>query len=364
MTGTSLDGLDLALVEARGRGPAMTARFLEGRSVPLGALAPRLRRMAEQAAVTAGEIATLALEFGEFHARHAAELVAGRRLHLAALHGQTVFHAPPVSWQFINPFPVARALRCRVVSDLRQADLVAGGQGAPITPLADWVLLRDERPRVVINLGGFCNATALPAATDPRGTEGIRGADLCACNQLLDRAASRLLGVPFDEDGRAARSAAPDPEVADSLAALLGAQGLEGRSLGTGDEAWSWLDRHASAATDDLQRRRLLAGICAGVGAAIAAGCRRLAPHAASAVVAGGGARNQALRAALERGLAVPVSDSESLGLPIEMREAAAMAVLGAMAGDGHAMGLPAVTGASADAPPAGLWIGPHQSAL
>ena len=61
-----------------------------------------------------------------------------------AIHGQTVHHAPPVSWQLVNPWPVAQALACTVVTDLRGGDLALGGQGAPITPLADWVLLRDE----------------------------------------------------------------------------------------------------------------------------------------------------------------------------------------------------------------------------
>ena len=63
----------------------------------------------------------------------------------------------------MNPAPIAARFDCPVVSDLRQADLAAGGQGAPITPIADWILFRDRRKsRAIVNLGGFCNVTILP----------------------------------------------------------------------------------------------------------------------------------------------------------------------------------------------------------
>ena len=67
-------------------------------------------------------------------------------------------HQPPISWQLIDPTPIARQFTAPVISDLRQADLAAGGQGAPITPLADWIAFRDpDKRRAIVNLGGFCN---------------------------------------------------------------------------------------------------------------------------------------------------------------------------------------------------------------
>src|SRR5688572_27590300 len=103
MTGTSIDSLDAALVEVRGRGLEMVATLVGGISRGLGALAPRLRRLAEQQPVTAGEIAAILREFGVLHAAALRELMAGRRPDLVCAHGQTVYHAPPLSWQLMQP---------------------------------------------------------------------------------------------------------------------------------------------------------------------------------------------------------------------------------------------------------------------
>jgi anhydro-N-acetylmuramic acid kinase len=166
MTGTSLDGIDLALVEVTGTGLGMSARFARGLSAPLGPAADSLRALAAQEPMTAGQVARLSLQFAAAHAQALTDLLGGERSDLVCIHGQTVFHAPPASWQLLNPFPIARAASAPVVYDLRQADLAAGGQGAPITPIADFVLFRHaQESRAVVNLGGFCNVTLLPRRT-------------------------------------------------------------------------------------------------------------------------------------------------------------------------------------------------------
>lgn len=360
MTGTSIDGIDLALVEVAGRGVDADARLLRARSAPLGELAPRLRAAATQQPLTARDFATLALDFGHLHAREALALAAGEPVDLAVIHGQTIVHAPPVSWQLVNPFPVAVALRCAVIHDLRQADLAAGGQGAPITPLADWVLYRTEAPRLILNLGGFANATALPGGAAARdggdslafdrsdalaldrsdALARIRGADLCVCNQLLDAAARRVLREPFDRDGAAARRGAVSPEWRARLEARLDRQRLEGRSLGTGDEGFAWLGEAALL----LHGNDLLATAASAIGASIARGLLELEPRPGDIVIAGGGARHGPLVEAIEHATGTPILSSDSLGIPGESREAMEIAVLGALADDGVSITLPQVT--------------------
>ncbi len=111
------------------------------------------------------------------------------RLDLVVAHGQTVYHAPPLSWQLCAPGPIAHALQVPVLCDLRSADIAAGGQGAPITPIADHILFRHAREaRAVVNLGGFCNITTLPAGDDATR---VRGGDVCACNQVAGRHRAR-----------------------------------------------------------------------------------------------------------------------------------------------------------------------------
>lgn len=351
MTGTSLDALDVALVRASGEGLAMRVSVEAHATHDLGDLRPRLRAACDGEPMRAGEFASLAREFGALHAEAASRLAAGRAVDLAAIHGQTVFHAPPVSWQLVNPWPVAQALGCPVASDLRGADLALGGQGAPITPLADWVLLRHAEPTAVVNLGGFCNITWLPAEAD--GPQGVRGADVCPCNHLLDAAARVALREPFDRDGAGARSGTVHPEALADLRALLARASASGRSLGTGDEAVAWVASRAQT----LQPTTLLATVASAIGTQIGISATA---HARRVVLAGGGARNQAVVAAITAAAGqAPVLPSTDLGLPIETRESAEMAVLGLLAWDGHAITLPAVTRRGPGRTRDGLWCLP-----
>ncbi len=344
MTGTSIDGLDLALARITGHGLSMTATLVAHRSAPLGTLAPRLRAAAQGQPFSAAEFAQLALDLGTLHAREAAQLLAEAGIaappDLAAVHGQTIYHRPPASWQLINPHPIALALQCPVVTDLRGADIAAGGQGAPLTPLADWVLFRATEPRAIVNLGGFANATLLGAddgRTHAQQVEAIRGRDLCACNQLLDRAARAAIDADFDAEGATAATAAPDAATGAALRALL-APRADGRSLGTGDELFGWI---ANAGTR-LPPAVLLSTAADAVGHTIGAALAET--DARQIIVAGGGARHRPLCAAIARASALPLLPSDDLGVPISVREAFEWAILGALAADGVDPALPAVT--------------------
>lgn len=349
MSGTSLDGLDLSLVEIEGHGLGMRARVTGFVERSLGGLAEPLRALAEQRPMSAGEIARLALAFGAAHAEASRELLAGVRADLVAVHGQTVFHDPPASWQMVNPWPIVRAIGCEVVCDLRGADLAAGGQGAPITPLADWVLLRGASPRAVINLGGFCNVTLLPGAAG--APSDVRGMDICACNHVLDGVARRALGTAFDVDGAAARRGTPHVEACADLSGAFAEQGRARRSLGTGDEASAWIERWLGRlAPDDL---------AASAARALAGAIARAVQGAGEAFVAGGGARNLALVDFIARALGASVRTTDEAGLPMQARESACIAVLGALAQDGAPITLEHVTGRGAEAARAGLWARP-----
>ena len=215
MTGTSLDGLDAALVAIEGDGLAMRARFVRGLSRPLGPVGGALRQIAEQHPLSARAIAEIMRDFSLLHAAVVRDLLGGSPCTLVAVHGQTVIHAPPVSWQLFQAAPLAQALGVDVIHDLRAADLARGGQGAPITPLADWILFRAaQTTRVVVNLGGFCNLTVLPAGGD---TSAVRGQDVCACNQVLDHLARRAFATTYDAGGQRALTGRPDAALVDLL---------------------------------------------------------------------------------------------------------------------------------------------------
>jgi anhydro-N-acetylmuramic acid kinase len=374
MTGTSIDGIDAALVRVEAAGLAMRAALVRHESRDLGELRQPLRNAAGQQPMSAGEFARLSWEFGKLHAHAVAEVLEGSAgPDLICIHGQTVFHQPPHSWQLVNPAPAAERFQCPVVFDLRQADLAAGGQGAPITPIADWVLFRDaSKRRAIVNLGGFCNVTVL-AHERHQGIEAsrhqeragapshpshasrlgdIRGFDVCACNQLLDAVARDVLGVMIDFDGRIAGSGSAHPQAAEALRGILDRQRRAGRSLGTGDEALAWIaaHRHSMSGPD------LAASAVAAIAATIADAVNE--HQVDELILAGGGARNRALAAALACACGLLTVLSDTLGVPIEAREAMAFAVLGALCADGVPITLPQVTGCRTPAPISGTWIG------
>jgi len=344
MTGTSIDGLDVALLEVKGTGLKLDARLLHHGQTPLGPLAAPLRALAEQVPARAAEICRLGHDFGRLHADAVTEALeqAGldrSRLDLVVVHGQTVFHAPPLSWALIDTSPLLERFDCAIQSDLRMNDLARGGEGAPITPLADWVLFRDAVPVSIVNLGGFCNVSHLPGEAD--GPAGITGSDVCPCNHLLDALSRRTLDEPFDRHGAVASSGVVDEALSGRLAARLVPHAVdhERRSLGTGDEMIRLLE-----ALDGLDRRQdRLATLVDAVARTIASALNR---HG-TARFFGGGVRNHALQAALHRHLPDAILGFDHPGVPPEAREAAAMSVLGALSLDGIDITLPRVTGSA-----------------
>lgn len=348
MTGTSLDGLDAALVEIEGRGLAMRARLVRGVSTPIGPAAAALRSLADGLALTAQQIAEASHAFTRAHGEAVRELLNGERVDLVSVHGQTVFHRPPMSWQLFSPAGLAHVVKATVVCDLRAADLAAGGQGAPITPMADWVLFRGGQPRGVVNLGGFCNVTRLPG--EGGGVEQIRGHDVCACNHVLNAVARQALGVEFDRNGEMALRGKPVMALVQELSGLLRAQAEAGRSLGSGDELSMWVWKHRGK----VDGAEIASSACFAIADVIA----RAVKGVGELVVAGGGAKNAALVEAVGQASGLKVISTGELSIPVEMREAVCMAVLGALSMDGVVITLPATTGATGPGV-AGVWTSP-----
>ncbi len=360
MTGTSIDGIDVIVARIDGWGLGIRAELIKHLGRGLGPLADDLRQAAQQAPMSAQQFAKLSLALGELHATAIAELLEPKQaVDLITVHGQTIIHQPPISWQLIDPTPIAREFGCPVIYDLRQADLAAGGQGAPITPIADWILFRHaERSRVIVNLGGFCNVTVIPCAASNEPLEHIEGFDVCACNHVLDGVARQVLDQPFDKDGRGASAGKPNAALSSQLQGLLTDQAADGRSLGTGDELADWITaQSASGPPNDL-----LATASEAVAECIAG--RLNTADADEVVLAGGGVMNRALVRRIRSMCEAPVRLSDELGIAAVAREALAMAVLGVLCADGVPITLPQVTGCSAPAPLAGRWCWPASGGM
>jgi len=369
MTGTSLDGLDAALVKITGTGLAMKAELLGHVAVDLpDELRSTLMSLASGEANEPIVYMRAARALGELHADGIDQLLAGglvppldQPIDFITAHGQTIWHAPkdgsdelgggPKSWQLFDPWPIVKRLGVPVCYDLRQADLIAGGEGAPLTPIADWVMYRDSAD-FVINLGGVMNYTRL--FTDVSETV---GGDVSACNLLLDGICKKLFDQRYDSAGQLASKGKIDRDV--RLAIHKALEGLDrSKSLGREQFTLAWIEQIVADLSSETDPCDVLFTACEHVGLVVKnATSPRGDSRPRRVVLAGGGARNAELVRQIDALADGPVQLSDDLGIPCEAREAMGFAVLGALSQDGVPVSLPQVTGAT-DPGVAGVWAG------
>jgi len=367
MTGTSLDGLDCALARLTGAGLDMTAEFVGMVSRPFDdGFRAMLGHLAEGNPAPPIEFMRAARTLGVLHADAVAALLNAHPIpdprspnpDFVVAHGQTIWHAPQdtLSWQLFDPWPLVRHLGVPVCHDLRQADLIAGGQGAPITPIADWVMYRSDDPvRVVLNLGGIANATVL--YDDPSLTS---GQDLCPCNLLIDQTVQRLFpGERYDKDGAFSVLGFEGSWFESLLQQPYMQVNTHAVSLGRENLTNDWVDQiRRECPPDDFEPMVAVGTAIYGVASRIAEWLKSQMPY--RVVAAGGGARNPNLLAHLRAlgDLGANLILSDDLGIPCEAREAMGFAVLGALSQDGVPITLPNVTG-SKNPGVAGAWVYP-----
>lgn len=363
MTGTSLDGLDVALVRIDGHGLQMKPTLIGHHAVSMpGDLRQSLMHLASGNAAEPIVCLRAARQLGLFHAEGLGELFAKHpdaKPDFITAHGQTIWHAPtadadlgPMSWQLFDPWPIVQRHGVPVCYDLRQADLIAGGEGAPLTPIADWVMYKDYFGWVV-NLGGVLNMTRV----ERDSVSDVRALDVYPCNLFLDGISTRLLNQRYDADGATALRGRVIP----GIVALMQRAVDEARGAGSlGREQFSetWLNSLFERLPADAKAEDILRSGCETVAIALSR-VVSAGPEAQKAwvVLAGGGARNNALIEALNGVLDTKPYLTDEFAIPCEAREAMGWAVLGALSQDGVPVSLPRVTGAT-DPGVAGVWAG------
>jgi anhydro-N-acetylmuramic acid kinase len=260
-----------------------------------------------------------------------------------AAHGQTLFHDPPTTIQWLDPALVAAEVGCAVVSDFRRADCAAGGQGAPLVPLADYLLFRDPRKnRVLLNIGGIANLTYL------RAGEGIdkliafdTGPGNCVSDHLMRE--SDPSGIGWDENGRLAAAGKPVQTI--SAAVLSSNYFGKQPPKSTDGPAMIRLFEDAQRGIGRHLLEDLLHTACLITADSILDSMRKfLRPFPDEIFVSGGGTANKTLMGMLGRDVLVKTIDE--LGIPSAAKEAMAFALLGAATLDGVPGNVPAATGA------------------
>lgn len=353
MTGTSMDGLDIALCRIRAS-PRLGFELVAFETVPLPA---GLRQgLAADGPRPLAEVARLDAALGRFFADALGEVLERHRfaVELIGSHGQTVYHEHAVtSLQLGAPAAMALRFGCPVVHDFRANDIAAGGAGAPLVPYVDARLLGGRGAAVLaVNIGGIANLTALPASGDDLGA--VLGMDCGPGNMVLDQLAARSSAgaQSADLDGRlAARGQVRADLLADLRAHPFFAEAPP-KSAGR--------EQFGAAFVDALLAKAPPAGeqdwcdLLATATELTAWGIhncylRHVAPRLPvdAVVISGGGARNPELMARLkDRFEQIPVRTSDSYGLPVDAKEAIAFAILASERLDQRPANVPSVTGA------------------
>ena len=371
MSGTSADGIDVALARVSGASPHLDAKLLGHTSSKFPpALRKEILRVAEQHPIAAGELSQLNFRLGEVFAE--AALAACRKFHvspkrvaLIGSHGQTIFHqgkpapylghATASTLQIGEPSVIAARTGITTVGDFRSADIALGGQGAPLVPFADYLLYRHEKlGRVSLNLGGIANITVIPPAAKP---EQILAFDTGPANILIDALVAHFTHgrQRFDKDARLARSGRSIPALLDELMRDPYLKLAPPKSTGREYYGQAYVKKilalgkkHRAKPADLIRAATIFTAL-----SVVDALNRFVLPKTKihQLIVSGGGAKNPLVVAQLSAALGrIEIIPSSRFGIPGDAKEAFAFALLAYETFHHRPSNLPSATGAHAPA--------------
>ncbi|HYL68617.1 MAG TPA: anhydro-N-acetylmuramic acid kinase [Candidatus Limnocylindria bacterium] len=368
MSGTSADGIDVALARISGTPPTISAKLERHHHVSFPVrLREDILRLANGGATTTEEISQLNFVLGEEFAR--AALAACRqwriplvKIDLIGSHGQTIFHQGVASrhrgtrrmastLQIGEPSIIAERTGVATIADFRPSDMAAGGQGAPLVPFVDYLLYRHaKRGRVALNIGGIANVTVIPAGARPQD---VFAFDTGPGNMIVDALVESLTRGKhhYDRDARMAFRGKMIPALLDKMMREPYLQQAPPKTTGReqfgrvyADRILVWGKRHRARREDLVRTATLFTSL------SIADAFRRFIFSRVCVdelILAGGGARNPLMVAQLAAGLpGIELIPADRLGVRAEAKEAFAFAVLAHEAYHGRANNLPSATGA------------------
>lgn len=332
MSGTSVDAIDVAITRIAPNGDNIDVKVLGYAESTWSAAERDAILKVSTEPVSAQEIALVDRMVGD---RFCSALLAlsaslGTRLDAIGFHGQTVAHVPsPPSGhlsstlQLGNPHACAQAFGCPVVFDFRRADMLTGGQGAPLVPAADSLMFHhrlNDGAIAIQNIGGIGNVTYLASGSPPIGFDTGPG------NMVLDQVMFARTGLRFDDGGQLAASGNVLPDLLDALQEWHIPAGPP-VSYGREQFGKPFVVR-LLAGRDGIRTADLLATISEWTAITIATAMHSLPSAPTCVYVSGGGAHNRDLRSRFERIAGIVTKSLDDLGIPGDAREAVAFAVL------------------------------------
>ena len=355
MSGTSADGIDVAIVRVLGRRRSLRLRLLAHEHLPYShAVRQRILATMNAGSARVADLARLNFLLGELYA----DAVEGTRkrhhakLDLIGCHGQTLYHqgnaavflgrSISATWQTGEASVIAARTAVPVVSDFRPADMVVGGAGAPLVPLLDVAFYSHRKKlRVLQNIGGIANLTILPPRTNLASMERVIGFDTGPGNMVIDACAQKLFAKSYDENGKIAakgrviesvvKRALQHPFFCGNPPKTAGREQF-GREFTT--QFLRWCGPRARK-PDVLATATALTAVSIGKALRQALATAKLRPPfargTAEYVVSGGGSQNRTLMQMISQQvepLGFRVLTSDDLGMPSQAKEAIAFALL------------------------------------
>lgn len=348
MSGTSLDGIDVAIVDITGRNIRPVAHLTTPYPAPVRAAILAV----SNAETNTAAISRLNFQLGELYAK--AVIAACRRkkiplesIDLIGCHGQTIYHEEGNTLQIGEAAVIAERTGIAVISDFRTRDIAAGGKGAPLVPFVDYRLFRHpKRSRIALNIGGIANLTAIPAGAKP---EEVMAFDTGPGNMVMDALVSEYTNGQrrYDRNGAIAAGGHINRELLDVL--LLDRYYRENPPKTAGREQYG-KEFVAKLKQTGLPLPTLIATATMLTAAAIAIGIERFVKKRMKPddlIVSGGGAHNRQLMGNLHALLPdIMFSTTQDFGIDIDAKEAIAFAILAGETYRRKPGNLPGATGA------------------
>ena len=362
MSGTSLDGIDVAIVDITGSGFRAKINVLTSHSVPY----PRKVREALLAVSNTntftGDISRLNFVLGELYAEALEETAERAQIPLDSIkligcHGQTIFHegqgSPYLGKKVASTLQIGESsiiserTGINVISNFREGDVAAGGKGAPLVPYLDYMLIKHRgRGRVAANIGGIANLTAIPPNTS---TDRVIAFDTGPGNMVIDQLVSRITQgrQTFDRDGVMAASGDIDAKL---LAKLLRDKYFRAKPPKTAGREQYGSEYVSKLLDTELSSEDLIATATALTAESIALGVRNFVlpeMRVDEVFVSGGGVHNPTMMRMLRKAMdPIPVKDTTEVGLDVDAKEAIAFAVMAYETAHARPSNVPMATGA------------------
>ncbi|MEE9346293.1 MAG: anhydro-N-acetylmuramic acid kinase [Methylococcales bacterium] len=351
MSGTSLDGIDAAIVDFSNNRSELVSCYYQSFNAELQA---RLKKLCYQTTINLPELGRLDCELGTLFSQCITKLLIQADLPASSItaigsHGQTIYHSPqtahPFSLQIGDPNRISKLSGIPVVADFRRADIAVGGQGAPLVPAFHQAQFQsDQENRVIVNIGGIANITALPTST----TTQVIGFDTGPGNTLLDVWTRKHQRLNYDKDssfGRSGRLCNPLLEVM-----LKDDYFSQPAPKSTGQEYFSeqWLNNILNQFEQAIPASDVQTTLYELTARSIATAIHTTEPNVQRVIVCGGGVHNTLLMERLEANLSHSTVESTAiLGVDPDWVEAMAFAWLAHCFVEKIPSNLPSVTGAN-----------------